>query len=195
MIDDYSNSEMLKKIDQFLITNYIFCNPLWLKEKINGHKNSKKLEEDIYKEIIKSDINEFIDKERAKNYLNLSLISGVDKKLAKLEKYIFLEIIGYSNIADPIEKDDQNNKESFDVLEKIDSKFLQSEDEPKVKTQKIILKMELSDGVDKIFGFEYENIKNIKTIINNKHPKILVGPKAEVRRGILYLDNSNVKLL
>jgi len=197
-----NNSEemknLVKKVDEYLISKYLFCNKNWLKEKIEPIKNSRKLEEEIMKEIINTDINSFIDKERTKNYLNLSTHTNFSTKLYELNKIIFMQILGYSNIAEPIENVNKSS-DNLDVLENFESKYLQSEGEEMKKTEKVLLKFELTEGIDKYYGFEYESLidlrNSLNTASNSKFPKILIGPKTEIRRGILYMRNNNIKLL
>jgi hypothetical protein len=197
-----NNSEemknLVKKVDDYLISNYIFCNKNWLKEKIEPIKSSRKLEEEIMKEIINTDINTFIDKERTKNYLHLSKHTNFSTKLYEFNKFIFIKILGYSNIAEPIENVNKSS-DNLDVLDNFESKYLQSEGEEMKKTEKVLLKFELTEGIDKYYGFEYESLNDLRNSLNSasntKFPKILIGPKTEIRRGIIYMRNNNIKLL
>lgn len=192
-IDNIDN--MLKRIDQYLVKQYIYCNRNWLLSKIEEYKSSKKIEDDIYKEVIKSDINEFADTERIKDAYKIAESLDFSIKHTVIKDFMFMQINGSSNIAEPSEKSGGDDEENLDVVENFESKYLQSEDEVKVKTEKIILKFEMSNGVDLLYGFEYEMLKDIKKILNDKYPKILIGPNLEARRGVLYLRNNNVKLL
>ena len=198
MIDNNSEEmkKLVKKLDDFLISKHIFCKSEWLNEKLVTLKTSKKLEEDIMKEVVNTDINLIIDKERIKSKFNLSSQPKFSK-FYELNNYFLMQIIGYSNIAEPSENLNKSSN-NLDVLDNLDSKFLQSEGEEKKKTEKILLKFEMTEGIDKYYGFEYENLNELKASFNsssNKFPKIILGPKTEIRRGILFLRNNNTKLL
>jgi predicted amino acid racemase len=193
------NSEMsskLKKVEQFLESKFIFCTKNWLKDKVEIHKNSNKIEDKILSEIISSDISNFIDIEKVTAHCKISDFAKFDIKEKKINKNIFFQIKGYSNIAEPSEKVDKSG--DIDVLENFDSKYLQSEGEENKKSEKVVLKFELTDGVETIYGFEYEDLKDLKKNLissENKFVKVVVGPNFEVRRGIIYLKNDNINLL
>jgi hypothetical protein len=200
MIDGFYlnlDEEMIKKIDQYFINKNIFCKTSWIKNKIEIYKNSNKIETDIYKEILSTDIKEFIDPDRVKNYCDLNTYLDFNTKQKNInDKTIFAQIIGYSNIAEPSEKQEKN-EESLDVLDQFESKFLQGDDDSHKKAEKVVLKFQLSNGINTFYGFEYENVKAFNDLVNKEsnHPKILIGPKVEIRRGIFYLKNDNVLLL
>lgn len=199
MLDNNSEEmkNLVKKVDNFLINKSIFCNKDWLTHKLVPLKTSKKVEEEIMKEIINTDINIFIDKDRAKNHFDLTLHNNFSTKLFEINMNIFMQILGYSNIAEPSENINKSS-DNLDVLDNFESKYLQSEGEEIKKSEKVLLKFELTEGIEKYYGFEYENLNELKTNLNsttNKFPKIYLGPKTEIRRGIIYMRNSNVKLL
>lgn len=197
--ENYLNSEMtskFKKVEQFLESKFIFCTNKWLKDKVEIHQNSNKIEDKILSEIISNDISKFIDTEKVTNFCKLSDFAKFDIKEKKINKNIFFQIKGYSNIAEPSEKVDKSG--DIDVLENFDSKYLQSEGEEIKKSEKIVLKFELTNGVDTIYAFEYEDLKDLKKYListENKFVKIVVGPNIEIRRGIVYLKNDNLNLL
>ena len=89
----------------------------------------------------------------------------------------------------------EKNEENLEEAENFESKYLQNEGEEKVKTERVVLKLQLTNGEDTFFGFEYEILKSLNNILNEKFPKLLIGPNVEVRRGIFYLKNNNVKFL
>ena len=108
-----------------------------------------------------------------------------------------MQISGYSNIAEPSENINKSS-DNLDVLDNFESKYLQSEGEELKRTEKVLLKFEMTEGVETYYGFEYENLNDLKASLkssDNKFPKILIGPKTEIRRGIIYLRNNNTKLL
>ncbi len=199
MIDNNSEEmkNLVKKIDDLLIRKQIFCKSEWLKEKLLTLKTSKKLEEDIIKEVVNSDLNIIVDKERLKTNFDLSSHAKFSTKFYELNNYFLMQIIGYSNIAEPSENLNKSS-DNLDVLDNFESKYLQSEGEEIKKTEKVLLKFEMTEGIDKYYGFEYENLNDLKAFLNstnNKFPKIIIGPKTEIRRGIIYLRNNNTKLL
>ncbi len=110
---------------------------------------------------------------------------------------LFLQISGYKNIAQPSKN---NNEKSLDVLDDLESKFLESEYKVTKKSEKVSLKFEFTDGISKVYGCEYDNLITLRNkLINqteeNKFPKVLVGKNFEVRRGLIYLTNNNISLL
>ena len=70
------------------------------------------------------------------------------------------------------------------------------------KYEKYVWKLELTDGVNVFYGFEYHtfrdlDINQLKNITSdtNKYLKVLLGPNIDVHRGIFYLDSTNFKIL
>src|SRR5690349_25070728 len=95
MIDN--NSNMLLKVEKYLLAKHINCDKKWLLEKIDLFKTSNKPEEDIYKELLSTDISLTIDKDKVKTFkLNELADPGIIK--TKLTRSLFLQINGYSNI-------------------------------------------------------------------------------------------------
>ncbi len=191
---DYS--ENMKKVIDYLKTKHIPANSAWVKERVNALKNNKeKIEEEVYKLAIQSDLAEIVDKEQIKDFPSTEEKFKVESRMA------FMQINGYANIAESKETMEKKKGESLlDVLENFESKFLQSEEEEVKKTEKTVLKFEFTDGKNVVYGFEYEDLKDlrnelIKTNTVNKFPKVLIGPNFEFRRGIIYLRKDNIKLL
>lgn len=186
--------EVMKKISDNLKKKCIFVNPTWLKQKFELYKNKEKVEEFIYKDIINTDIIEFIDKENLKS-------PSLEEKFILEKGNIFLQINGYFNIAESKENMDRKTGDNlFEVLENFESKFLQSEEDEIKKVEKTVLKFEFTDGKNLLHGFEYEDLKDfrnamIEAFSTNKFLKVLVGPNYEIRRGIIYLKRDNIKLL
>jgi hypothetical protein len=188
---------MMKKVDTYLTKRFVFCENSWLKDKIKVYKNNSKIEEQIYKDVIESDIKTFIDNNRLKEYYEISEKTNFQIKQYRSEKSILMQISGYSNIAESSENANKSS-DNLDVLENFESKYLQSEGEENKKTEKVILKFDLTDGIDTYHGFEYECLNELKSFIKsseNKYPKILILPTTEIRRGIFYLQNDLLKLL
>lgn len=200
--DNQEMTSLLNKVEQFLQKNYIYCTKSFLKNKIEAFKNLPKLEEKILEVIRTEDINSFIDKEKIGNF-KLAESCKYDVKNVKIKYNLLFQIDGYSNIAEPLEKNNKaneaNNNENLDELDNFESNYLQGDGEENVKqTEKVILKIKLTNGVDTLYGFEYEELTDLKKFLatkDNKFVKIIVGPEVEVRRGILYLSQKNVKLI
>lgn len=194
MNDDDNNSIMLKKVDQFLVSKSIFCNADWLKSKIQVLRLSSKIEEEVYKEVLATDLNTYVDQNRALNHCSLTFFNSFDNEKSNFDKAIFTQLVGYHNIAEPSFKNSEAGLDQVDENE-FESRYLQGEDERKPKAEKVVLKLQLTNGVETIYGFEYEVLKNLNVTINKPFPKLIIGPNVEVRRGIFFLKNNNVKLL
>lgn len=200
MINDsnlINHEEMFRKLDQILVNKKIFCRETWLRSKVNELTSTNTIEEDLLKEINRTDINDFIDKERLEKYSNLKSHLDFATKLSHVNnKFLLFQITGNCNIAEPSNKIDKNG-ENLDVLDQFESKFLQGDEEVKKNFEKVVLKLQMTDGLNVCYGFEYETVKIISELLggDNKFPKIIVGPNLEIRRGIIYLNNSNTRLL
>jgi hypothetical protein len=193
MID---NTNMLK-VQKYLQNKNINVDKNWLLERLEIFKASQKIEEDIYKEVLATDISKFVDKEKTSACNKLNELSNPNLVKSKLGKALFLQINGYSNIAQPSYKP----KEALiDLLEKeknLESKFLVNidEDKEKEKNEKSVFKLNLFDGVGEIIGFEYEFIPGSEAALSKKFSKILVLPESEVRRGVIYFKKNTINLL
>jgi hypothetical protein len=190
-IDENNLNMLLKRVDKFLKNKHIFCKENWLKEKINQFKQSSNLENEIYKEVLSSDIEQFINKEILES--RFKDVFNYDKESSSLTEPSFSQIIAFRNIAEPLEK--QKEESNLDVLDNFESKFLEGDSKESKKIEKEVFKLELFNGVDNFVAFEYTPIRDLKLILNNKHPKILIHAGAEVRRGIVYLRQNLVTLL
>ena len=195
MISFDNIEEEMKNVSDYLKKKNIYVDAKWLKEKYNMYKKKENIEECVYKDIISTNITEFIDKE------NLKILPSSEEKFKQEKANIFLQINGYFNIAESKENMEKKKGENlFEVLENFESKFLQSEEEEVKKVEKTVLKYEFTDGKSVIHGFEYEDLKDfrqamIQAFSTNKFIKVLIGPTFEVRRGIIYLKKDNIKLL
>jgi hypothetical protein len=196
MIDNNSNN-MLIKVEKYLLNKHIYCDKKWLLEKVEIFKSSNKPEEDIYKEILVTDINIFIDKDKVKAAFKLNELADPNAIKTKLNRNLFLQINGYSNIAQPTYKSKEALIDLLDKEKNLESKFLvnQDEDKEKEKVEKAVFKLELTDGVSKIIGFEYEFIPNLDTALSKKYSKILILPDSEIRRGIIYFKKNTINIL
>ena len=200
--DNQEMTSLLNKVEQYLQKNSIYCTKSFLKSKIEIFKNLPKLEEKILEVIKTENIENFIDKEKMKSF-KLSESCKFDVKKTIIKNNLIFQIEGYSNIAEPLEKvnkANEANSENLDEVDNFESNYLQGDGEENVKqTEKVILKIKLINGVDTLYGFEYEELTELKkfftTAKDNKFVKIIVGPEVEVRRGILYLSQKNVKLI
>jgi hypothetical protein len=195
-MNDY-NSDIFKRLEQFLTNKYIFCKQDWLKEKIELYKTKNKIEDLIYQETLSNDINSFIDSDKVNSYLDLSKYNDLqDEKHIIKGKYVFSQINSFTNIAEPKDSTEEKEEDNEEENEQFESKYLQSEEGEKAKVEKLIFKLGLFNGKDEFIGFEYEPIKPLpKLLMNNKFCKVLIGPTIEVRRGIYYLKNDNFKFL
>ncbi len=191
MID---NNPMLQRVEKYLSSKYVYCKTHWLNEMINKYKNTSKLEEEIFKEILLNDISVFIDKEKSNDYCNLSSLNDINTiKKNVSSKYLFLQINGYSNLCQPSYKPKPT---LIDVLEKSESKFLEGNEEEKIaKKEKAAYKLEVTNGVDNAVAFEYEALPELVPLLEKKNSKILIGPNFDIRRGVIYLRRNNTKLL
>jgi hypothetical protein len=199
--DNQEMTSLLNKVEQYLQKNSIYCTKTFLKNKIELFKNIPKLEEKILEVIKTEDIENFIDKEKMKSF-KLSESCKFDIKKSIIKNNLLFQIDGYSNIAEPLEKVNKANEanENLDETDNFESNYLQGDGEENVKqTEKVILKIKLINGVDTLYGFEYEELTELKRFLTankeNKFVKIIVGPEIEVRRGIFYLSQKNVKLI
>lgn len=147
--------------------------------------------------VLQEDISKYISKDKVKNYLDIAVSFPFDNKLSYIkDKYIFAQIVGYSNIAEP--KNTAKDDDNLDVVEKTENKYLQGGEDTIRKSEKIIRKYQLYDGVCYFYGVELEPIAQCNSTLSsskNIYMKVLVGPHVEVRRSIFYLNHNNFKLL
>ena len=180
----------------FISSNYLNFLPIEIKSN----------NEALYNHLINENISNYIDKEKVKAYFN-SEIYNLEEPFQKIEnKYIFCQVISVRNIA--ISKEEAKYKE-YDNLDEIededndmdDNKYLQGNEEKNQKTSKIIFKIEFSStGDDLFYGFEYNQFSHqihdkLSSVKKTNSLKVLLGPNIEVRRGIFYLNDSNLKIL
>jgi hypothetical protein len=196
MIDNNTNM-LFQKVEKYLINKHIYCDKNWLLERINLYVSSKNIETDIYKEVLSTDINTMIDKEKIGALNKLNDLANPNTVKVKLNKSLFLQINGYSNIAQPTYKPKEALIDVLDKEKNLESKFLVNidEDKEKEKNEKSVFKLELSDGVGSIVGFEYEFIPGLETSLGKKFSKVMVLPDTEVRRGIIYLRKGTTNIL
>ena len=160
----------------------------------------------LYKHLIETDLSNYIDKEKVKSNFNTELYTLAVPKSLIDNKYIFAQINTIRNVA--ISKEETKLKE-YDNLDEIDdednaiddNKYLQGDEEKVSKTEKIYYKFGFtSTGDDLFYGFEYSQFNNnihdqLSSIKGPNFPKVLIGPKIEIRRGIFYLNNNNFQIL
>ena len=177
--------------------NKIFVAEAYLSQLPSNVKSSNA---SLYNHLLKTDISLYIDKNKVLNNCDTSKYAITEKE-SKINKFIFAQIQGHSNIAEPLIVD-QHHYDNLDVVEKTESKFLQGEDDIGKKYEKIIWKFQFNDGANLFYGFEYEEfnpneISLMKNFSNesNKFMKVLIGPIVEVRRGIFYLTKRNFRIL
>ena len=177
---------------------YIYPTAVFLQQQSPSILNSKPA---LYNLLLKTDIKYYIDKEKIQTSIDLSQCNFQQKLTKITNKYIFAQLQGHSNIAEPLHAND-NHYDNLDVLEKTESKFLQGDDDKSKKYEKYVWKLELTDGVNVFYGFEYHtfrdlDINQLKNITSdtNKYLKVLLGPNIDVHRGIFYLDSTNFKIL
>ena len=177
---------------------YIHIKPSFLQ---STDPNIVSRQKDLYNLLLKTNINEYIDKEKVKSLLDISQYTFDKKELKISNKYIFAQLQGHSNIAEPLQTNNQDY-DNLDVLEKTESKFLQGDDNIGIKAEKYVWKLQLTEGINTFFGFEYQSFddKNNNILKNfnsdtNKYLKVLLGPNIDVHRGVFYLTNDNFKIL
>jgi hypothetical protein len=194
MIDNNSN---MQKVEKHLLNKHIICDSKWLLEKIDKYSSNRKLDEDIYKEILVTDISQLIAKDKVQAANKLNELANPNIVKSKLTKTLFLQINGYSNIAQPSYKPKEALIDVLDKDKNVESKFLVNidEDKEKEKNEKTIFKLELTDGVSNIIGFEYEFIPNLELALSKKFSKVIIHPDTEIRRGIIYLKKNTINLL
>jgi hypothetical protein len=194
MIDN--NSNMLQKVEEFLLKRYIHCDKRWLSDKIELFKSSPRIEEEIYKQLLITDINEFIDKNKHSTYTGLKDLNRADTKVKTLNKNIFLQVNEYTNIAQPSYKPKEALIDLLDKEKNVESKFLLSQEEQESqRIEKKVFKMTLTDGTDSIYAFEHEAIPGLTDVLANKFPKLIVLKDAEIRRGTIFLKTKHINLL
>ena len=180
------------------VLKYIFISNDYLNKLDNLIKNNQSL---LLKNLIENNIDEFIDKDKIKQNLDLSQFTILNKVNYIKQKYIFAQIIGRENIAEKKNIYDDDGSDNLDVIEKTEHKFLQGEDNESNKFKKIVWNFAFNDGNTKFFGFEYqefnrdtiERIKNMNE--KDKFMKVIIGPNVEIRRGIMYLNKDNFSII
>ena len=180
------------------VLKYIFISNDYLNKLDNSIKNNQSL---LLKNLIENNIDEYVDKEKTKQNLDLSQFTILNKLSYIKEKYIFAQIIGRENIAEKKNIYDDDDCDNLDVIEKTEHKFLQGEDNEINKFKKIVWNFAFNDGNTKFFGFEYqefnrdtvERIKNMNE--KDKFMKVIIGPNVEVRRGVFYLNKDNFTII
>lgn len=184
---------MNNSLSSFLISKNIFVKEEYL-DAIHG--NGSMTQAQVFNLLLREDLQLYIDKDKAKSHIDISKCDFAAKVTNVSNKVFFAQIIGYSNIAEPVGSCEKG-EDNLDVLEKTESKFLQGDDEGGKKVEKVIYKFQLTDGVSTFFGFEHEPLINLQYLIrdNNKYPKIYIGPNVEVRRGIFYFKKTNLKIV
>ena len=164
----------------------------------------------LLKHLLNTDINEYINKDKVKQLIDFSQIKPSVKDYVINNKYIFAQIQGYANIAEPLNANANEEYDDLDVVEKTESKYLQGDDDANTnsKNESVVYKLKFTNGVDEFYGFEYNKFNNeILTMLKeclpnykkenngNKYLKCLIGPNVEIHRSIFYLNSSNFKLL
>ena len=182
---------------------YIYISEQYINSLGEDIKSNKEL---LYKKLIETNISDFIDKEKVKKNFNSSIYNLQIQKSLLENIYIFAQIVSIRNIN--ISKEETKLKE-YDNLDEIedeenvidDNKYLQGDQEKITKTEKISYKFEFTTtGEDSFYGFEYTQFNNkihelLSEIKGPVFPKVLLGPKIEIRRGIFYLHNNNFQIL
>ena len=182
---------------------YIFTLDNYINNLSEEIKSNKQL---LYTHLIETNISNYIDKEKVKNNFNSEYFNIEVSKSLIDNKYIFAQINSIRNVA--ISKEDTKLKE-YDNLDEVDdednaiddNKYLQGDEEKVSKTEKIYYKFGFtSTGDDLFYGFEYSQFNNnihdqLSSIKGPNFPKVLIGPKIEIRRGIFYLNNNNFQIL
>ena len=202
--------EITKKVyNSFINKKNIKLHNNWLEKIANISDGSLK------KELLKINLNEK-DNEKlleesldAKKYNNLF---SFENKKEILQGYFLCQINSYSNVAQSNANSNNNNYKE-DEEELIDDEFLNYEnevlsgndpdDKGAYKSNKRILKFSMSiaglssstNNLNNISAFEHSYISGFDKILESEFPKIIIGPKCEIRRGIMYLDNTNVQFI
>lgn len=173
---------------QFIFLNYEWISSLYQSYIVDQEYRKDKFLLFLKQQIIDLNISVFIDYQQIKS---INEINNFDIKVNMIKGYYFLQILQIGNISEPKKLYSSN----IDVVEKIDNKYLRSEEENKVQEKQSSLnKMLLTDGRDEILAFEYEKIPFINISMMTKQQKVLIGPEVEIRRGIMYLTQKNIKL-
>lgn len=189
--------KLMTKIDSRLKQRGIFCIDSWLSERIN--KISSKYDENylydhIMKEICENDIQTYIDKTLVSN--EFKNVLDKNNKYSLYKGFLFTQIQDFTNISEP----SMNKTMKDEEKSKVDLKFLSNEDdadeEETTKTNtRSLMRLLLSNGCEEVFGCEYEKLNVLESAVISKPNKVLIGPEFEVRRGYIYLRNSNFSLL
>ena len=111
---------------------YIYPTTAFLQQQNPSILNSKPA---LYNLLLKTDIKDYIDKEKIQSLYDLSQCTFQQKQTTITNKYIFAQVQGHSNIAEPLHAND-NHYDNLDVLEKTESKFLQGDDDKGKKYEK-----------------------------------------------------------
>jgi len=146
------------------------------------------------KEICENDIHTYIDKTLVSN--TFKNLSNKNNKFSLYKGFLFTQIQDFTNISEP----SFNKTIKDDEKSKVDLKFLSNEydadEEETTKTfTRSLMRMLLSNGCEEVFGCEYEKLNLVESDLIGKSKKVLIGPEFEVRRGYIYLRNSNFALL
>jgi hypothetical protein len=186
---------ILQVINNNFQNSHIFLKNSWLEDRYNYYKSSindiNSIERKIKADICLCDIETIIDKEKV---VPLGDDVSLNVKQTIIKRPIFCQIDAIANIGDASHKQEGN----LDEIEKIDNKFLRTDEEQerskKSEKEKVILKFHLNNGIEQFFGFEFDKIPCLFNFSFPKFQKIIIDKEVEVRRGIFYLKLSNFNL-
>lgn len=122
-----------------------------------------------------------------------------ETKIAKIERPIAVQVINAANVgvAKRDADEDGNMEDGQDHENKFDTRYLDpslvKEKKKANKEAARLMKLSLTDGLNHFDAIEFERLKNIDSF--NIGQKFLLTPPIEVRRGILFLTNTNVSYL
>ncbi len=177
-----------------LETNNIYILENWLQERyelyIKTENDPKTIEKNIQNDIKSTDIEEFIDKQKVGSIQDKI---SFDVKQSLIKRKVFCQIQAFANIGDATHKQHGN----LDEIEKIDNKYLRTDEEEQIKNyekERFVYKLQLTNGKETFYGFEFEKITSLNNMELNKFQKVIIGDNIEVRRGVLYLKPSNFSI-
>ena len=116
----------------------------------------------LLKHFLSTDIVSYINKDKVKQLIDFSQIKPSVKDYTINNKYIFAQIQGYANIAEPLNANTHEDYDDLDVVEKTESKYLQGDDDANTndKNENVVYKLKFTNGVEEFYGFEYNKFNN-----------------------------------
>ncbi|CAI2376852.1 unnamed protein product [Moneuplotes crassus] len=194
-------SEEVQDLQRQIYKKYgIYLKYEWLEIQLRG-KHPSSCMKYVLKKISEEKLSNIIDESKrilTAEVCKLSAPNQVFKQNVMVEIMKAKNIGGPDDVAPDLEDSDEETKDTVEEqkIENIESRYLDAGDEnqSKKKSQKYrIYKFLLTDGKNKVVGFEQNFVKKIPNDIKSG-TKIIIGPEFEVRMGHILLRNENTVL-